>query len=1343
MKVSKYFKFILGLLIGCVGICTASLTAAWFTYTAQIKGAENELIGSSEGAYYARGRGTPEDPFIINKPRHLYNLAWLQYLGRYNKVESGKVNQTYFAIDPRKDESDTTDYSNWYLDMSGEVLPPIGTETYPFLGNFDGRGYTIKNLTTSNEYGTADGDVKKKPAMVNLTDNQLEGVNIVGAFGVVGDIDGTYEGKYKKEKENIDPETGETSIEKILSVHDVNIENSNVVNNLGTSLVGMIAGYSDGDLSNIGVVNSSLDLKENTSVYKDFDNVSNYSTVGFCTDEYVDKINKEITTVYTPKEENIDPPFTAKDTVGDGANWGGSINMKDMYEGLKTNFFDQYYVNSSIRTNQTIKYVSSKTIVYDENDNPSEPTNVVESASPAYKNTYFFNDKVYDSVDNKQTASITQGIWNANNYEPQKYMCMSGYRVRTVNNGLRVTETRYDQNKMYRIYCEVDGLKYYLNRNGNNINYATNEAATNLWAFDNGKIYQRDGATKYYLYQYSTTEVRVQTNETGNWSYDLNEFNFLSVGTGVNLRYLVFKNFNWTLVQDLTERITYYTISTGGRYLVASYNNGRTSFSSTTDASDATLWLFDNNNYGNFYIIINSTKYYLCLTSSYQYNNQMGTYTYSLGIDPSISYRVSRSSSSTSYLTSNYDGYNVYLGLYNNNIVASESTNYRNRFTFTRVDGDEVTYNLKLNETETKIQYTQTITQNAIYECPDTYFPLKSKTNSQGQVTEFAVPDKTNTGYIVSGAEFDSQTTNQVGDIRISSFNLTPSLRNSGGASLTTVYTIDDNSKRVSHNSYNQNNTNLGQRNGYGTVINASVASRFEKYETSKSQLIEKGLTGSAVYGLHFMEASIAKDYRDSSNNLLHETRIPKAYINGKEYANYQVPHDAIDFNLKEKGYINFFAGTYFFGSNGDNDSFFSLHKIYRPSETSNDINVIKEIQYIYKPKAAYENYSYIYQFTDGTYSKPFKFMDGKKVTLDSTENSVTYVNDFIPPSSADTTMEFSSYYETTPCFKTSWIKRMANGLIWNAAYYFEIPMNDGEYALGCDDTSGSVGCYLMYLDIGANAAVNNRVIVNEKFTWENQIFSFPKGVAVISAGSTNISDKNSYCVTIKNETSGTITLKINSDTEGEIVRTGSMGSGSELEYVSEGLTIKEGSNNFDYRSQIPLDKSLTTLLRTSFYDYRPSDGTTLKTVFEKTKVDSGAWSSTTIKKYGADGKEDQSLKIYDNEGRPITSYTIDDAAMNNANVALMFKTVFGYGGQISHDFLTKVTTKPDNNGTIYCTVNAYDITLTFTIESGYVLDPNSAHVTIIGISNNTLIYKINETIVTTNANWYVDISAS
>ena len=76
-----------------IGI-TIAISWAWFL--------NNELVtpdvsGYSASAYFAGGDGSEENPYQIASPKHLYNLAWLQYLGVFNQPgctdEDGKVIQ--------------------------------------------------------------------------------------------------------------------------------------------------------------------------------------------------------------------------------------------------------------------------------------------------------------------------------------------------------------------------------------------------------------------------------------------------------------------------------------------------------------------------------------------------------------------------------------------------------------------------------------------------------------------------------------------------------------------------------------------------------------------------------------------------------------------------------------------------------------------------------------------------------------------------------------------------------------------------------------------------------------------------------------------------------------------------------------------------------------------------------------------------------------------------------------------------------------------------------------------------------------------------------------------------
>ncbi|MBO5481089.1 MAG: hypothetical protein J6A63_07875 [Clostridia bacterium] len=83
------------------------------------------------------------------------------------------------------------------IDLNGAPFMPIGTESNPFLGEFDGNGYTVSNFTvTGNEsvglFGYADGG-NQKLTVKNLTvkDATINGSHWVG--GIVGKLSGSLE----------------------------------------------------------------------------------------------------------------------------------------------------------------------------------------------------------------------------------------------------------------------------------------------------------------------------------------------------------------------------------------------------------------------------------------------------------------------------------------------------------------------------------------------------------------------------------------------------------------------------------------------------------------------------------------------------------------------------------------------------------------------------------------------------------------------------------------------------------------------------------------------------------------------------------------------------------------------------------------------------------------------------------------------------------------------------------------------------------------------------------------------------------------------------------------------
>lgn len=159
-------------LIGVISLTSlaAIIMTIPFSLSLFIKDAESEgFYGEvSLRSYFECGTGRlpktngpddPGDPYVITRPRHLYNLSRLQGLGVFNEKK-------YFQLGLVGLHNDTSGKPLCYLDDASTTTVPflnmedsnfdyepitaIGTEAVPFFGEFDGQGLEIKNL---NVYG--------------------------------------------------------------------------------------------------------------------------------------------------------------------------------------------------------------------------------------------------------------------------------------------------------------------------------------------------------------------------------------------------------------------------------------------------------------------------------------------------------------------------------------------------------------------------------------------------------------------------------------------------------------------------------------------------------------------------------------------------------------------------------------------------------------------------------------------------------------------------------------------------------------------------------------------------------------------------------------------------------------------------------------------------------------------------------------------------------------------------------------------------------------------------------------------------------------------------------------
>ena len=295
----------------------------------------------------------------------------------------------------------------------------------------------------------------------------------------------------------------------------------------------------------------------------------------------------------------------------------------------------------------------------------------------------------------------------------------------------------------------------------------------------------------------------------------------------------------------------------------------------------------------------------------------------------------------------------------------------------------------------------------------ETYIPLN--TDADGNVLQ------SNTGYMASGPHDTN------GDIRFRHYPVDSGL----SVSLNGDTSFGDGSKlelltRNKHSSgfvrikdtYNQNNESVNSAITNITTMTVSDLG-LKKYTSTdnkgaRDKFNEIMKNAERAYGVHFMNTQI------SINNIY---TADKAVINKETYTDYEMTANSIDFKVEKKGYVNFFAGTYYSG----NKNFFSLHHIFR-DETTKKITRVKEISKIYSRSGSS---TYVYLYSDGSYSE--NGIDQNTLTL-----------------------EFDCEWITNPT------------MVNNAVYYFEMPVNGGEYALGSASTGD--GAYLMYLDIGASA---------------------------------------------------------------------------------------------------------------------------------------------------------------------------------------------------------------------------------------------------------------------------------
>lgn len=687
-----------------------------------------------------------------------------------------------------------------------------------------------------------------------------------------------------------------------------------------------------------------------------------------------------------------------------------------------------------------------------------------------------------------------------------------------------------------------------------------------------------------------------------------------------------------------------WTIAYSGYYL---YITSGGSLSTTTSSSSATQWTMSTDAGGGTLSAVNSgTTYYL-----------VGTPTSTTA--GSVSLTTTAASATSWTYSSNALSF---IGIYSN-----ASRTYYLRYSS----------GWKLSTTRYTGTYTRlsalsgstTSTVNSSIETRDTYVPLSVYDYDNGNY----LASEKNTGYIVSGINYENPGSDggdawpyRSGDIRVSSYGISQlnnalngdtSYSDDGSNMVVLTKTARDTSSfhRIK-DSYNPTGASDILTNY--TALSIDQLGLSTKYTNSRRSLHTLLRNATNVYGLHFMDASI------NANNL---ASAELAYIDKTIYQNYSLPRNSIDFNLPKKGYINFFSGTYF----NSNDSFFSFHKITRDS-TTHAITAINEITAIYSDGNPLHDYVYQYNTSPVSYSNP----------------------------------TFSSTYKPEDhgyplAFDTSWIKyHDSNGsdpIVTNAVYYFEIPVNDGEYALG--SVTGGIGSYLLYLDISANAQLINRTSILEDLLSTSKTYEFPLGIALVSLAGNTIDPLAAAAFVVYGGFSGTLNL---ARSENTITATSDSDSFAAV-YEGDAITLARAGSSTTPPALVEKAGGTTTseIKRITNIDYNTATGDTSRTVLTD---NNGNFSVT-------DANGTALTEYQNNEGT--LCYTSDGGSINTSGLSGTLLTYwYSHSAADSTITVTFAVAIADQASGNYKDFTGYTLTLASTTDdlTVYVTEKNGSY---------------------------------
>jgi hypothetical protein len=464
-----------GIALLTLGCALGATSLAWFVQpqtTKEVSGMTGEAIGS----YFDHGNGTESDPYAIKTSQQLYYFNWLQDLGKFNEQDSsGNYKQVYFEL--------LND-----IDASGKILPPAGTTTYPFIGNFNGGGYKISNLTISNN----ETDLKTTGWPSGADDKVSGNMSIVGFFGIIGEYEG-------------DAEVSGYTVD-VNKVQDLYFDDLKIETCTDSTLVGLIAGYVNGNIEDCGVRKGYFDFQKSgvsvisSGALSGNDKLSQYSLIGAYNSNHFSYSGK--------------PSSGGSGTDND---WGGSIDIASLAK--RINFIAKnadscsYYYSSKYPTysssvfNSYIYYGSNNPTSYFNWDSSSQNGQYAALAEGTYLPLNIDLQTATISV----TDSTTLGSYYENKAAEPVLSTNTGYIVGRNSRGSATP-------RLHNKYCNssATGPTYSLNITDQS-GTISNADSDSDGIFD---IFSNDSISFFYIDSLTGTTYRIkdEENENKSWS---------------------------------------------------------------------------------------------------------------------------------------------------------------------------------------------------------------------------------------------------------------------------------------------------------------------------------------------------------------------------------------------------------------------------------------------------------------------------------------------------------------------------------------------------------------------------------------------------------------------------------------------------------------------------------------------------------------------------------------------------------------------------------------------------------------------------------------------------------